>query len=203
MLKKYFTLIGIITSLVLFFISTVYYPGGSQHDKNEDGFYWKHNYISNLFGEKAVNGFENLARPWAIGAMFFLSISVAVFFIQFSKRISNRISSNIIRYFGVGAMICAFLTVTPYHDLMVALAITMALLSMFYITVFVFKSRFIFFKILSVVCLLSFYSSNLIYYTSTYLEILPIMQKFTFLVTIIWVLGLEYFTDKKDFEAIK
>lgn len=203
MLRKYFTFIGIITSLVLFFISTIYYPGGSQHDKNDVGFYWKHNYISNLFGEKAVNGLENLARPWAVAAMFFLAISIAVFFVQFSKKISNRISSNIIRYFGVGAMICTFLTVTPFHDLMVAIAFTMALLSMFYITVYIFKSRLHFFKILSVVCLLAFYSSNFIYYTSTYLEILPIMQKLTFLVTIIWVLGLEYFTKKEDFEHIQ
>ena len=203
MFKKYFILSGIISALLLFLIATIYYPGGSVYDKNAVGFDWKNNYITNLFGEKAVNGFDNLARPWAIAAMLVLSVSIGVFFVQFSKKIMVKRASNIIRYFGVGAMVCAFLTVTPYHDLMVALAVSMALLSMFYITVFIFKSKLLFFKILSVACLLVFYSSNYIYYANTYTVILPTMQKLTFLMTIIWALGLEYFTDKKDFEAIK
>jgi len=56
MLKKHSVLPGIIISLSLLVIATFYYPGGSQFDKSSVGYDWKNNYISNLFGEKAING---------------------------------------------------------------------------------------------------------------------------------------------------
>jgi hypothetical protein len=63
-------LTGIIISMVLLFIAAIYYPGGSQLDKNTIGYDWKNNYLSNLFSEKAV--LENASRLWAIGGMLFL-----------------------------------------------------------------------------------------------------------------------------------
>ena len=55
MLKKHSILLGIIISILLLFIATWHYPGGSQVDKNSVGFDWKNNYISNLFGKNAAN----------------------------------------------------------------------------------------------------------------------------------------------------
>ena len=148
MVKKYSILPGIIISTTLLVVSTRYYPGGSQYDKNSIGYDWKNNYLSNLFGEKAVNGSDNASRLWAISGMLFLCVSFALFFIEFSKKISSKGAAKIIRYFGVGAMTFAFLAVTPFHDTMITIASTLALISMFYITVFVFKSKLHFFKIL-------------------------------------------------------
>jgi hypothetical protein len=37
-------------------VATLYYPGGSQYDKNSVGYDWKNNYLSYLFDAKAVNG---------------------------------------------------------------------------------------------------------------------------------------------------
>jgi hypothetical protein len=113
MLRKYSILFGIIISMALLFVATQYYPGGSQHDKNSIGYDWRNNYLSNLFGEKAVNGSTNGGRPWAIFGMLFLCISFALFFIEFSKKIPSTGSSKIIRYCGVSAMLFAFLAVTP------------------------------------------------------------------------------------------
>ena len=203
MLRKHSILIGIIISLLLLLVATMYYPGGSQHDKNSIGYDWRNNYLSNLFGEKAVNGLDNGSRIWAIFGMLFLSISFALFFIAFSKKIPTKGAAKIVRYFGAGAMIFAFLAVTPYHDIMVTVASTMALVSMFYITVFVYKSRLLLFKILSTICLLVFYCSEYVYYTSSFLEILPILQKLTLFITSTWVLSLQYFTTITDFEPGK
>lgn len=203
MLKKYSILLGIIISILLLLIAALNYPGGSQFDKTAIGYDWKNNYISNLFGEKAINGSDNTSRFWAVGGMMFLSVSFAMFFIEFSKRIPVKGAAKVIKYFGIGAMIFTFLIATPLHDSMITIASTMTLISLFYITVFVFKSRLLLFKFLCVAGLLVFYCSLFMYYSGTYLKFLPIMQKVTFVSTIFLILGLEYFTKMKDFEHLK
>ena len=203
MISRHLILIVIIISLLLLFIATLYYPCGSQFDKNSIGFDWANNYLCNLFDEKAMNGSNNPSRHWAIAGMVFLSTSFALFFIRFSNKIPQRGSSNIIKYFGALGMLFGFLAVTPYHDLMVMLASTFALVSLFYITVYVFKSNLNLFKILCVHCLLISYKYNYIYYSGHYIEYLPIMQKVNFASITIWFLGLEYFTTAEDFQGLK
>ncbi|MBX7153032.1 hypothetical protein K1X84_15500 [bacterium] len=203
MLKKHSILLGIVISLSLLWMATRSYPGGSQVDKTSIGYDWKNNYISNLFGEMAVNGADNTSRFWAIGGMIFLSASLALFFIEFSKKIPAKGAANVIKYSGVIAMVLTFLIATPLHDHMITVASTMTLISLFYITVFVFKSKLHLFKFLCTVCLLVFYCSLYLYYTGTFLKFLPIMQKITFASIIALVLGLEYFTGKEDFQNIK
>jgi hypothetical protein len=132
MLRKYSILLGIIISLLLLLVATLYYPGGSQSDKNSIGYDWKNNYLSNLFDARAVNGSENASRLWAIAGMLFLCASFALFFIEFPKKISSKGAAKIIRYCGVSAMIFTFLAVTPSHDTVIRFASTLALISMFY-----------------------------------------------------------------------
>lgn len=203
MLKKHSILIGIIISISLLVIATLYYPGGSQFDKNAIGFDWKNNYVSNLFGEKAVNGLDNPSRFWAVGGMIFLAASFAIFFIGFSKRIPAKGAAKVIKYFGTIGMVFTFLIATPLHDTMISIASTMFLVSIFYITVFVFKSRLHVFKFLCTIFLIVYYATLYLYGSGNYLGFLPIMQKITFVFTIILILGLEYFTQKEDFQHIK
>ena len=201
--RRYSTLIGIIIAVSLLLIAIMVYPGGSRADKNSVGFDWKNNYISNLFGGTAINGSHNSSRVWAIGGMLFLSITFAIFFAEFSKRIASKGAGRIVKYFGIAAMICTFLVVTPYHDTMITIACTFTLVSIFYITVFVFKSKLHFFKILSVICLLVFYTAMYIYYTGNFVQLLPIMQKLDLTIVIIWMLSLQFFTDVNDFQPKK
>ena len=202
MLKKYSVLLGVIISVFLLFIATMVYPGGSLFDKKAVGFDWSKNFISNLFSAKAVNGQDNPSRFWADAGMIFLSISFALFFIEFSAKIPVKSAAKIVKYFGAGGMLCTFLIVTPLHDLMVTVASTMFLVSMFYITVFILKSRLHLFKFACILCLLIFYYSLYLYGTRSYV-LLPVMQKMTFASTIMLILALEHFTQKKDFEHIK
>lgn len=202
MLKKHSVLIGITISVFLLLIATMVYPGGSLFDKHSIGFDWSKNYISNLFAAKAVNGLDNPSRIWADGGMIFLSVSFAIFFIEFSKRIPTKSAAKVIRYLGAGGMIFTFLIVTPLHDLMITISSTLFLISIFYITVFILKSRLHLFKFLCIICLLIFYFTLYLYGTRNYI-LLPIMQKVTFVSTIILILGLQYFTQKEDFESIE
>lgn len=201
-LKKYSILIGLMTSIVLLLIATWVYPGGSLFDKNSVGFKWSQNFISNLFLEKAINGSDNPSRLWAIGGMLFLSLSFALFFINFSRKIPAKGAAKVIKYVGALGMLFTFLIATPMHDIMVTIASTMFLLGLFYITVFVFKSKLHMLKFMCIACLIVFYATLFIYGVREYWAILPIMQKVTFGFTIILVVGLEYFTQKEDFEHI-
>jgi hypothetical protein len=188
-----------IFSLLLLFVATLYYPGGSQADRHSIGFSWMNNYLCNLFDDKAMNGKKNAAMAWAICGMLMLCASFAIFFYRFSKKMPSTGAAKIVRYVGAGSMAGAFLAVTPLHNLVIIIAGTGTVLAIFYITVFVVKSKLHGMKILSALCLLSFFASGYLYFTRNYLEWLPIVQKINFLITMIWALCLEYFTTAADF----
>ncbi len=195
-------LIGISVSLILFFIATLKYSGGSLLDKNSIGFDWTKNFISNLFPAKAINGLDNKSRYWAEAGVIFLSISYALFFLNFSKKIPSKVASNCIKYLGAGSMVCTFLIVIPFHDLMVIIASSLFLTNIFTITFYVLKTNLNLLKFASVICLLMF-----IYFLSMYASEnwnwLPIIQKVTFLSTILVTLCLEYFINANHFEHLK
>ena len=202
MLKKHAVLAGIIVSMLLLLIATVVYPGGSLADKNSIGFQWSRNFISNLFAEKAINGADNTARVWAGAGMVLLSASFAVFFVRFSKKIPNKGAANVIKYLGAGNMLFNCLIATPLHDIMVVIASTLLLVSLFYITVFVMQTKLHWLKLACAVCMLLYYITIFLY-GSTFRGPLPVMQKVTFLSSILLVLALEYFTTAADFAHIK
>jgi hypothetical protein len=195
---RHSVLAGIIMAMVFLLIATAFYPGGSQYDPAAPGFDWRHNYLSNLLNPISVNGLENTARPWAVTGMLLLCLAVALFFVRFSKKIPNN-SAKVIKYAGAGAMAAAVFTATPYHDIAVMVSGTLLLLSLFYITVFVFISKLHLLKVLSVVCLLLMYGMNYIYYSQNGLEYLPTMQKVSMVMNLSWFLALEYFSENRDF----
>lgn len=203
MIKKHSILIGIIVGVVLLILATFYYPGGTYEDVNSKGYDWTNNYISNLLGPLAVNGADNPARPLAVLGVLFLTISFGIFFVKFSDRIKIKSASFVIKYFGILATILGFITVVPaMHDLMVTASSILTLLIFFYITVMVIKSKLNWIKVLSICFLSIFYVGAYMYFTRSFLEYMPIMQKIIFLIKIIWILSLEYLTRKEDFEYI-
>lgn len=199
MLKKHLILLGILISMVLLMLATWYYPGGSPFDKTTIGYDWKRNYISNLFAEKAFNGAVNEGRFWGVAGMVFFSASLAWFFIGFSEKIPIKGAAKVIKYIGAAAMFFTFLIATPLHDVMVVISSTLFLIGMFYITVFVLKSKLHVLKLCCVFCLLVFYSTLYLYGADDFREFLPILQKATFAIVIVVVIGLVYFTKKEDF----
>ena len=203
-MKKHLILIGIFVAILLMFIAAMNYPGGSNIDPSSVGYDWKNNYISNLLSLKSINGFDNTARPWAIGGVLFLSVSMGLFFFNFSENIKVKSASNIIKYAGVGSSLCGLGAVIPsLHDIMVTFSSILALFAFFYVTVFVVKSKLLGFKIMSILFLAIHYFACYMYFTRTFLDYLPIVQKAIHLIQIVWILGLVYFTRKEDFEYIK
>lgn len=173
MVKKYSVLITIVIFLILLLTAVIVYPGGSYFNKNSIGFDWKENFITNLFDAKALNGLDNPARPWAIAGITFFSISFGNFYYYFSEKIASSQGKFIIKYAGITSMIFAFLIVTPYHDIMVTCTDILSLLTLFYITVFVFKTKLFFHKVICSICIFTLYLITYIYYSGVLLFILP------------------------------
>src|ERR1700730_10307533 len=125
MIKKYSVLIGVVISLILMMIAISIYPGGSMFDKNSVGFDWTKNFMSNLFAAKALNGSENSSRIWAYLGMILFPFSYAIFFINMSKKIPEKNAANILKYGGAVNILFTFFIVTPLHDLMLNISITL------------------------------------------------------------------------------
>ncbi len=198
MIKRYLVLIGILISISLLIIATLNYPGGTYQDVSTLGFSWSKNFISNLFKEKALNGSVNDARIWAIFSMFFYSFTCAVFFYNFSKKIANKTASNFIKYVGILTMPFTFLIATPYHDLMLAISNALFWACIICITVYLLKSNQTFFKIYAIICILVYYYAMYLYISKDWSS-LAVVQKWNNISAIFLILGLEYFTHKKDF----
>ena len=103
---------------------------------------------------------------------------------------------------GVANIAFNFLVVTPLHDLMVTLSSTLSMLGLFYITVFVFRTKLHLFKVCCVVCMLIFYFALYLYGSGDW-RLLAIMQKLAFACSMLLVLALEYFTRVEDFVQVE
>jgi len=159
-------------------------------------------FISNLFGAKALNGSENPSRIWAYLGMLLLPFTYAIFFFNMSKKIPEKNVANILKYGGAANILFMFLIITPLHDLMLNISITLFWTCFGFVTGFILRSKLHLFKFLCIVCLLIFYYSLYLWATNDW-NLLPIMQKVNFINSTLLILGLEYFTKKEDFAHIK
>jgi hypothetical protein len=199
MLRRHFLPVGILIGLGLILFATTLYPGGSAFNAASVGFSWKENYLCNLFGATAVNGALNSARFWAIGGWCVMCVTAALFFVTFSQRIPEIGPSRIICYCGVIGMLSSFLAVTPLHNFAITALLVFTMIAVLYILVFVFKSRLTWLKVLGCLTMLMTYAAAYVYYTSSFLEALPTLQKASVGCILVWFLCLHYLTTKADF----
>ena len=202
MIKKYSVLIGIMISLAFMLVAVTIYPGGSMFDRSAVGFDLETNFMSNLLGANALNGAENPSRIWACASMILLPVSYAIFFAHMAKKIPDKNAGYILKYGGIANILCMFLIVTPLHDLMLNISITLFWTGIVVVTIFILKTRLHVFKVLCITCLVIFYYSIYAWATNDW-HLLPIMQKLNFINSTLLILGLEYFTRQENFAHIK
>jgi hypothetical protein len=184
-------LIGIIIFVVLYIYASMLYPGGSQADLHSVGYDWLHNYWCNLMNDQAMNGQPNPAKPFAVVAMVILCLSLLVFFIQFATFfVQSIIWKSLIIWCGSLSMFLAIFMFTSYHDVMTTLSSVFGLFVVVGIIREVYISGFMKFKFTGFICLLLLGLNNYIYYTQHFIEWLPLLQKITFGVVLIWIIGL-------------
>lgn len=185
--------IGILIFIGLFVSSANLYPGGSQANPNSVGFDWINNYWCNLMNEKAMNGQKNPARTYAIIAMVILCASLALFFVQFAQKFAkNRFWKHVIKIFGISTMAFAILIFTKYHDLLTTISSIFGAFVVIGIIWEVYRSNLNLFKIGGIVCVILLGLNNYIYYSGNGIDYLPLIQKITFGIVLIWIIGLNY-----------
>ncbi|CAN5368050.1 hypothetical protein BH23BAC2_BH23BAC2_21400 [soil metagenome] len=181
----------IIIFALLYYYSSTLYPGGSQANLTSPGFDWVHNYWSDLMNETGRNEEPNPAEPFAITAMVIMCIGLMIFFIQFAAKISkNRVWRFIIQISGTLAMISAILTFTEYHALMIALSSFFGLFLLTGLIREVYNSDMTLMKMGGVICILLLVINNYIYFSRNFVDILPLLQKITFAIVLMWIMGL-------------
>ena len=202
LIRKHAVLAGIIISVLLIGIAIAVYPGRSIGDEYSVGFSWAKNFMSNLFGTRALNGDPNPSKIWAWAAMIILPCSYAIFFINMAKKLPQKSVANIIKYTGIVNIPFTFLTVTHLHDVMLIISTSLFWTCMIMITVFVLKSKLLVFKPACIISVVLFYYTIYLWGISDW-NLLPIMQKVNFFSSTLLILGLEYFTRAEDFAHIK
>jgi len=183
-------------------IAIAVYPGGTMFDEYSIGFSWTKNFMSNLFGTRALNGAENPSRIWAYAGMILLPFTYAVFFNNMSKKIPEKNAAYILKYGGIVNILFTFLTVTALHDIMLIVSTSLFWTGLVIITIFILKTKLQVFKFFCIISLLVFYYGVYLWGTSDW-SLLPIMQKVNFASSTLLILGLEYFTKQEDFAHIK
>lgn len=197
-MRKYSVLICQIITVLFLGAAILLYPGGSISDKNSIGFDWTKNFFSNLFLNQALNGSPNPARIWALIGMAFNSIGYGLFFIHTSQKIPQKHTELVLKFIGVINMLFIFLIATNLHDIMVTISSTLTMIGLFYITIFILKTKLNWLKTFSIGSLLIFYSTLYLYGAGNW-GLLAVMQKVTFLCFMLLVLTIEYFTKSEDF----
>ncbi|MCG7754805.1 hypothetical protein [Flavihumibacter cheonanensis] len=198
-MRKYSVLLCVLITTIFLLIATFLYPGGSILDKNSVGFTWSKNFFSNLFLPKALNGSDNPSRIWAFIGMVFHSIGYGIFFMHTARKIPHKHTKLVLKSVGIANMVFTFLIATPLHDLMVTISSTLTMLGLFYITVFILRTKLHWLKFFCIASMLLFYLTLFLYGAGDW-GLLAVMQKVTFICFMLLVLAIEYFTKSEDFQ---
>lgn len=172
--------------VILYIVATLFYPGGSQHDKTATGFSWLHNYCCNLLNTTAMNGEQNNAKPIAIAALSVLCVSLATFWYQFPRYMGFQKSYRIaVRISGITAMATALFLLTPYHDAVINIAGIAGVIALAGTLVGLYKNSWRGLFLFGLFNLLLVGVNNYLYY-ATNLFYLPVVQKITFACFLLW-----------------
>jgi hypothetical protein len=195
-------LFGTLIYLLLYIVATFFYPGGSQVDKNSIGFSWAQNYWCNLLNENAMNGQHNSARPIAIVAMFFLCITLMIFWYIFPKQTGFRKSRKlIVQVSGFAAMISVMFISTSLHDIIINIATVFGLVAVIgtFIGLLELKWTKLFWVGIFILPLVAI--NNFLYYKAELLIYLPVVQKITFLYFLLWICLIDVSLYRNSFSA--
>lgn len=190
---QYIPAYTVLIFLILFFISTFLYPGGSQADTNSVDFSWMHNYWCDLIWPTNHREEPNPAAWAAVPAMIILCIGLVILFYQFPNYYpTDPRTAMLIRLFGAGSMVCASLLFTPLHDIMIPLASLCGLIALVAIFYVLFGQTDLKLFYFGIVCMVLMGLNNAVYYSNSesLLYYLPLLQKISFLVVLTWIVSL-------------
>ncbi len=180
---------GVLFFIILYFVATFFYPGGSQIDENSIGFSWIDNYWCNLLNETTINGQLNPAKPIAITGMLVLSLSLSFFGFLFTQHTSlDKTTKVTIQITGCISLITSFFLITDIdHDLITNLASAFGITAIIGIFIGLYKIRWHSLFLFGFLNILLVGLNNYVYYDKRLIVHLPLIQKVTFAVFLTWI----------------
>jgi hypothetical protein len=168
-------------------IAAALYPGGSEIDQSARSFSWRHNYWCDLLETHAENGEPNTARTMAIVAMAVLCISVALFW-YFATRLFafKPFFKRLIQFTGIISMSILVFLQADFHDVIINIAGVSGVIALTGTLIGLFKNHSYFLFVLGLVCVFLLFLNNYIYYSKEGLYYLPVIQKISFLLFLLW-----------------
>ena len=91
-----------------------------------------------------------------------------------------------IRYAGVGSMLVIPLLLTGFHDHVINTAALLGCIAMIILLVNLFRQRMLLLLGTGILCLLLCGVNNYVYYSKDLLTYLPVIQKISFLIFLLW-----------------
>jgi hypothetical protein len=181
-------LFGALLFVSLYVVAALFYPGGSQVDENSKGFSWVNNYWCNLLNENAMNGQPNSAKPIAIASMVVLCLTLANFWYIFPRRAElNKSNQLTIQISGVVSMAMGMFLFTKLHDTIINLASLCGLIAIVGTFGGLYKLKWTKLFWLGIFNLTLVALNNILYYGDGLKLYLPVVQKITFLVFLLWI----------------
>lgn len=181
-------LFGLSVYVCLYLIATFLYPGGNQLNKYEKGFSWTQNYWCNLLNETAMNGEHNTARQVAMGAMFVLCVSLAAFWYIFPREVNLSRNWRIaIQLSGIISMLVGMFIFTDLHDSIINIAGICALIAIIGTFIGMYKLKWSGLFTMGILNMILIALNNILYYGDGLKMYLPVVQKLTFLLFLLWI----------------
>ena len=179
---------GIGLFVLLYFIASSLYPGGSNFDRAAVGFSWQSNYWCDLLSHTAKNGEINSAQPVAMTAMGILSASLSVFWynlpLLFPKSNHYALAG---RWAGIISMVLVCFVYTSYHDVIINVAGGFGLIALLTTFASLYRSRLYEMLWLGLFCLLLMVLNQYIYQSGHHLVYLAVVQKVSFATFLTWI----------------
>ncbi len=190
---RFLPIIGILIFVMLYLVAASLYPGGSSAFPEKDGFDWINSYWCNLTESYAINGKVNTARPYALSGVVILCISLTHFFFLFPRYFELKSPwDTIVAFSGLLACIFALLIHTELHDIMAIMASVFGSFTVIALFFGLRKSGWYHFIWTGVVCLILVAGNGYVYFSRNYAELLPLIQKITFAIVLLWFLSLNF-----------
>jgi hypothetical protein len=171
----------------LYIVATLYYPGGSNLDKQSQGFDWLKNYWCDLTGVLAKNGEMNAARPIALIAMLILCSSLGVFWYFLPKLFRNFRYNKALQSLGISSMFITLFLFTDYHDAVINTAGGIGFIVLAFTFTGLYQNKFFTLLYYGLCCLALLMFNYFIYETHRLPEFQPIIQKINFVFFLSWI----------------
>lgn len=178
--------------VLLYLMAAYFYPGGSHAFPNAIGFSFWNNYLCDLLDSYAVNGMHNPAQWYSRSALLVLCSSLIFLWYHLPKLFVGKSRNlTLMRFTGIAALTITLFMGAADHDVVVLIAGVFGTVALISVLVQLFWTQLYALFIFGVCCLSIFLVNYYIYESGSFIQILPVVQKFTFLSFICWFVALD------------